>query len=263
MAPLALLFLLAAPPDDYEQHVRATREKYGAALDDLTPIIERPFVVWGEPPDARTVRWAVERLERDFFAARPDGIYDVFLFKDAESYRRHAKQMWNEVPSTPFGYASSQHRALVMNIATGGGTLVHEIVHPYVAANFTDAPTWLNEGLASLYEQSSERDGHIVGLTNWRLAGLQSALASGSAGNLAQLVTMSDAQFRDEDEGLHYAQARYLMMYLQEEELLRDFIARALKDESAAHALRATLGEARWKSLDRVWRKWVMALRYP
>ena len=56
-----------------------------------------------------------------------------------------------------------------MNIATGGGTLVHELVHPYVEADFPGAPPWLNEGLGSLFEQSDERDGYIVGLTNWRL----------------------------------------------------------------------------------------------
>ena len=46
-----------------------------------------------------------------------------------------------------------------MNIATGGGTLVHEIVHPFVEANFPGCPTWFNEGLGSLYEQSAERKG--------------------------------------------------------------------------------------------------------
>ena len=42
-----------------------------------------------------------------------------------------------------------------MNIATGGGTLVHEIVHPFMAANFEQCPSWFNEGLGSLYEQSA------------------------------------------------------------------------------------------------------------
>ena len=34
-----------------------------------------------------------------------------------------------------------------MNISTGGGTLVHEIVHPFIEANFPACPPWLNEGL--------------------------------------------------------------------------------------------------------------------
>ena len=42
--------------------------------------------------------------------------------------------------TTPYGYYSAAHRALIMNIATGGGTLVHEIVHPFVRANFPQMP---------------------------------------------------------------------------------------------------------------------------
>jgi hypothetical protein len=59
-----------------------------------------------------------------------------------------------------------------MNIQTGGGTLVHEIVLPFMEANFPQCPPWFNEGLGSLYEASSERDGEIIGLLNWRLKGL-------------------------------------------------------------------------------------------
>ncbi len=247
-----------------------TRAKYGRAIADLEYAIEPPFVVWGDgggKPDTRTVRWTVKQLEAQYFSERPKGTYDIFLFDGAESYTRHAKAMFGEEPGTPYGYASSVHKALVMNIATGGGNLVHEIVHPYVAANFDDAPKWLNEGLASLYEQSSERDGRIVGLPNWRLEGLQRALARGPIMPFAKRVQTSDAQFRDENEGLHYAQARYLMQYLQEEGLLQDFVQRALKqqheDPTASRALRQTLGETRWRTLDATWRKWVMGLRFP
>jgi len=256
----------AKPVDPWAQHVAQTRAKYGRAIADLEYAIEPPFVVWGDgggKPDTRTVRWTVKQLEAQYFSERPKGTYDIFLFDGAESYTRHAKAMFGEEPGTPYGYASSVHKALVMNIATGGGTLVHEIVHPYVAANFDDAPTWLNEGLASLYEQSSERDGRIIGLPNWRLEGLQRALARGPIMPFAKLVQTSDAQFRDDDEGLHYAQARYLMQYLQEEGLLQEFVHRALKTQDAAAALKDTLGEKRWRTLDATWRRWVMGLRFP
>ena len=267
---LAVLSAATPPADPYAEHVAQARTKYGKALSDLEYVVEPPFVVWGDSggkPDPRTVRWTVEQLEAQYFDQRPDGIYDVFLFDGAESYVRHAKAMFGEEPGTPYGYASSVHKALVMNIATGGGTLVHEIVHPYLAANFEDPPTWLNEGLASLYEQSSEKGGHIIGLPNWRLEGLQRALVRGPIMPFAKLVRTSDAQFRDADEALHYAQARYLMQYLQEEGLLQAFVKRALKqqhdDPTAALALKATLGEQRWRTLDATWRTWVMGLRFP
>ena len=67
-----------------------------------------------------------------------------------------------------------------MNIGTGGGTLVHEVVHPFIAASFPAAPAWFNEGLASLYEAVREKDGQFWGLPNWRLDGLKRAIRAGS-----------------------------------------------------------------------------------
>ena len=40
---------------------------------------------------------------------------------------------------------------VVLGTSTGGGTLVHEIVHPFMRANFPNCPSWFDEGLASLY----------------------------------------------------------------------------------------------------------------
>src|SRR5437667_7465188 len=88
---------------------------------------------------------------------------------------------------------------------------------------FPVVPPWFNEGLGSLYEQSAERDGHIVGLTNWRLAGLQKALARGDAPSFRALAAMDSDTFYGDDSGAHYATARYLLYYVQERGLLRDF----------------------------------------
>ena len=67
-----------------------------------------------------------------------------------------------------------------------------------IASNFPDCPTWFNEGLASLYEQSAEAGGRIVGLTNWRLEGLQRALAAGDVPSFAQLCRSGEG-FYDDD----------------------------------------------------------------
>src|SRR5262249_53445837 len=127
---------------------------------------------------------------------------------------------------------SSAHGGLFMNIATGGGTLVHEIVHPYVEADFPAAPPWLNEGLGSLFEQSAERGGRIVGLTNWRLAGLQRTIAHGRLASFRALTALDSDAFYNDDRGTNYAQSRYLLYYLQEQGLLRDFY-RAFRDGRA------------------------------
>jgi hypothetical protein len=209
---------------DLSQHVQALKEKAPAGT---TVLRTGAFVVAGdEAPEkvksrvADQVEWATRLLKKDFFDADPDALTDVWIFKDRRSYETNAKALFGEAPTTPYGYYLPAHRAMVMNIKPGYGTLVHELVHPYVAKNCPTCPAWLNEGLASLFERPVEREGHLRGLPNWRLPGLQDALRADSVKTFKQLTALTDAQFYDDDTGVHYAQARYLCYWLQEHGLL-------------------------------------------
>jgi hypothetical protein len=154
-----------------------------------------------------------------------------------------------------------------MDISTGGGTLVHEIVHPFVEANVPDCPAWLNEGLGSLFEQSGERGGDIVGLPNWRLPGLQRAIRAKALPRFEALMRTSPHAFYDDDPGTNYGQARYLMYYLQEHGLLkryyRGYLADRLTDKSGVTTLRAVLGERDLVAFQARWEKWALTLHYP
>jgi hypothetical protein len=159
-----------------------------------------------------------------------------------------------------------------MNIATGGGTLVHEIVHPFMRANFPDCPAWFNEGLASLYEASAERDGHIRGLINWRFKGLERAIKDGKTISFQQLTSMTDAEFYGGSDGAtsyseYYAQARYLCYYLQEKGLLlkfyHEFAANATRDPTGYKTLKRVLGENDMQAFKGKWEKFVLELRSP
>ena len=255
----------------YDDHVAALKKQLAAKqLGDLAVGIEEPFVVIGDQRtlarNAQTVRWAREHLEADFFAHRPDRIIDIYLFDDADTYEHGVVTLTGEAPTTPYGFYSPERGAMFMNIGTGGGTLVHEIVHPYVEADFPDAPAWLNEGLGSLFEQSAERDGHIIGLTNWRLAGLKGALSRGEVPSFDKLAHMSDTTFYADDRGIHYAAARYLLYYLQEKGMLRSFYTTARgvrkQDPSAYQSLVKTLGERDMAAFQKRWTKYVAGLRF-
>jgi hypothetical protein len=256
---------------DYAAHAAALRKRLPAGFG---VVVQAPFVVTGNDSEAhlrgyseRTVVWAVKRLKADFFERDPDNVIDVYLFTDAGAYERYAKELLGDVPTTPYGYYSPAHGALVMNIGTGGGTLVHEIVHPFMAANFPECPSWFNEGLASLFEQSAEREGHIVGLTNWRLAGLQAAIREGKAPTFKELTATSSAQFYGERRGVNYAAARYLLLYLQEQGKLREFykafVAGAKADPTGYGTLQKILGEKDMGDFEKRWEGWVMGLRFP
>ena len=194
----------------------------------------------------RTVKWAVDKLKQEYFSKDPNEIIDIWLFKNKASYERNAQLLFGYKPTTPFGYYSSTHKALVMDISTGGGTLVHEIVHPFIEANFPNCPPWLNEGLGSLYEQSGEVRGRIHGFTNWRLPGLQADIKADRVPSFRKLMGMSVPEFYNFESGSHYAQSRYLLYYLQQKGLLtkfyREFYAHQKTDPTGYQTLRRVLG---------------------
>ncbi|MEN6450098.1 MAG: hypothetical protein ABFC96_06380 [Thermoguttaceae bacterium] len=256
---------------EFQRHVQAVKKKLPG--DGFTVVVAPPFVVIGddEPAEVRrrtkdTVEWAVAKLKAAYFPRDPTDILDIWLFKDRESYETNAAKLFRTKPDTPYGYFSAADKALVMNISTGGGTLVHEIVHPFVAANFPRCPAWFNEGLGSLYEQCGEENGDIHGYTNWRLPGLQKAILKHRAPSFKTLCSTSDDEFYNKDRGTNYAQARYLCYYLQQRGLLRKFYRRfraeSQKDPTGYETLQKVLGRNDMAEFQKDWEAYVLKLRF-
>ena len=256
---------------DLAQHVMKLKKRVPRGFH---VVVQPPFVVIGDEAPNKvmsravgTVNWATNSLKRAYFKKDPDQILDVWLFKDKTSYYKHCNKFFGGRPGTPFGFYSDKYKALVMNISTGGGTLVHEIVHPFVAANFPAAPPWFNEGLGSLYEQSGSCDGEICGYTNWRLAGLQKAIRAGRVPSFKWLTSRNSHQFYELDPGTNYSQSRYLMYYLQQRKVLRTFYKEFTKnqrrDPTGFNTLTRLLGEHDMKAFKRRWEAWILKLRFP
>lgn len=257
-------------PDDYQKHIEKLKEKL--PNKDFHIVIQKPFVVIGNDSQEnvrkhseQTVKWAVDKLKANYFSKDPKNILDIWLFKDEESYYKYTKEIFNDEPTTPYGYYSSHHKALIMNIGTGGGTLVHEIVHPFMEANFEDCPAWFNEGLASLYEQSGEIEGKIVGFTNWRLSGLQRAINRKTNPSFRNLLATTEKEFYADETGVYYAQARYLCYYLQQKGLLikfyQEFTKNSATDPTGYKTLQKVLGEQNMTLFQKKWESYVLKLR--
>lgn len=255
---------------ELDARVQLLRDEY--AREGYTVLAEPPFAVIGDEAadEVRahaksTVRWAMTRL-REFFPADPLRLVDVWLFANETSYRRGAKKIFGDDPDTPYGYYSPEHAALIMNIGSGGGTLVHEMVHPLMESNFGACPTWFNEGLASLYEQCGDRDGKIWGYTNWRLPDLQDAISRDAVPSFQTLMSTTEREFYGADPGTNYAQARYLCYWLQEHDKLRpffhDFVAGAGDDPTGIATLRRHVGDD-LADFHRRWSTYVAGLRWP
>ncbi len=264
--------LLAGPGDErLKAHARTIRDRLPGR--GFTVVTEPPFVVVGNGSapavraySSRIVRWAVAKLKQDYFERDPADIITIFLMSDDAAYQRLSVELFGIEPTTPFGYYSDEHKAMVMNIATGGGTLVHEIVHPFVEANFPGCPAWFNEGLASLYEACEEQDGKIVGLLNWRLAGLKKTILDGTLLPFDELISTTRNEFYLLEAGDNYAQARYLLYFLEQKGLLRtyykEFLANRERDPTGWATLKRVMGVRDMAAFQQAWEAWVMKLEY-
>ncbi len=181
-------------------------------------------------------------IQRQLFTRTPRSTpAKVYLFKDGDSYMTWNKKLFNEKPISIFGYYRRANNSLVMNIGTGGGTLIHEMVHAMAEADYPDIPAWLNEGLGSLFEASGTSPaGKVIGITNWRLKGLQADLKTNSETQLDKLIGMDDKDFYGERKSSNYAAARYFMQWLQEQGKLEAFYTRIREKKDSEPKLALT-----------------------
>ena len=263
-------------------HAEPTKDELAARKVELdkklagkgyTVVIQAPFVIVDDENaamvkrNANFMKWTTDLIEADFFPKRPAKLIEVWLFKNEQTYRKGAKQFFNDEPDTPYGYYSTAADALIMNVGPGLGTLSHELVHPYMEANFANVPSWFNEGLASLYEQPRERLGtdrklHMWGTPNWRLPNLKAEIRAKTLPSLKTLMsTTRDGFYNAQFDA--YAYARFLLQYLQDHGKLHEFydaFHADAKDLTGQTALAKVVGED-LESFEAEWRTWVLALK--
>jgi hypothetical protein len=235
-------------------------------------VVHAPFVLAGDLSQEELDNWyahtigpASRAMASCYFPTMPDKPITVLLFSGEEPYVHYARELFNEEGISIYGYYKRRNRVLLMNISTGGGTLVHELTHALVDFDLPDMPDWLNEGIASLHEQCHIREDEsgIDGLENWRLPGLQEAIQRQRLRSLESLA--GDDDFRTTNVGLNYAQARYFVLYLQRQGLLEDFVRRLrrnLKDDPLAlETVLATFPNKSWAEIDAAFQQWALELK--
>jgi len=244
--------------------------------DELGPsvpiVTESPFLLAGPGWTLASlhtvtdlVHRALDALYTGRFTTHPTRPVAVYLFSSKAPYEQFCQSRFHEECMSPFGFYRPDVRTIVMNAGPGIGTLTHEIVHPLVEADFPGAPSWIDEGIASLFEAPVlPRAGEIHGAKNWRLPRLLAAIGSPKkheAARLDALFGMSDATFRDDDETLHYAMARYACQWLDQRGKLWAFY-QAWRDGKAAdptgeRAFASVMGQTPAEA-NEAWQTWVM-----
>jgi hypothetical protein len=258
---------------DRTARLDAAREQLGGRVP--TAVVADTFLVVGAPgwdkqafgESVSLVRRALAAYMNGRFRVAPSRAISVYLFPSAAPYEAYCTARWGSKCLSKYGFYRPDERKMVMNAGLGLGTLTHELVHPIVETDFPDAPAWINEGIASLFEAPVlPRAGEIHGVKNWRHPRLVAALGSAhekDAARLDALFGMSDDVFRDDSEDLHYAMARYACQWLDDQGKLWPFY-QAWRDNAAADpkgekAFERVVGKPP-REMHAAWAKWVKAL---
>jgi hypothetical protein len=253
------------------QACQATAEQLSPALPSSFRVILRPpFVLAGDLPESEldrlhreTVRPVASALWRSYFDRKPDQPVTIVALAGESSYRTAAASLDGYEPTAYAGYTQRGARRIVFNLATGDGTLAHELAHILAAFDFPAMPEWFDEGLAALHESASFSDDGLtmIGTANWRTRLLRDALRQGELPTLESVI--ASPAFRGEGEGLNYAVVRCFCQYLQERGLLshfyRKFRGAGHEDPEGVATLCELLGRASLAEVDRDFRRWAMA----
>ncbi len=258
---------------DRERRVRIAKEELGARAN--TTVVSDIFVVIGPPgfqggafeQSVSLMRSSMAGYLNNRFGKKPSQAISVYLFPEGQGYEAFCKKKYAAPCIAHYGFYQPGDRYMVMNIGLGIGTLTHEIVHPLVETDFPEAPTWLNEGIASVFEAPViTKPGEIHGVKNWRHPRLKRALTTPAEREHARLdvmFAMRDDVFRGDGEDLHYAMARYLCQWLDERGKLWAFYQRwrdtVATDPSGEKAFKEIVGMTPGEA-NPLWTKWTLAL---
>jgi len=230
-----------------------------------------PFVVASELPRyvtdtyrAYTITWLHDHMMRDYCRTPPKlAEKTIFLFLSQRSYNEFIKKHLGRSLSKTWGVTTKQ--AILVDIESGSGSLVHELVHNYLKADFPKIPDWLEEGISSLYEQSVEVDGRITGLINFRIEVFRKAMQKGGLISLKDLILQGREKLKADELDLYYAQVRYFCFYLQELGVLQN-VYHSLRDDkyldtTGQRALMQILGADSLSAIQRNWISFISELK--
>ncbi|MBT6157543.1 MAG: hypothetical protein HOL01_23415 [Planctomycetaceae bacterium] len=238
---------------------------------DCQMIVRPPYILAGD--------FDVDQLERyhrllvvpiacalstDYFDTAPVEPITILFFSGDQTFREHARRLDQRSAMHEYGYYHRADRRIVINAATGNGTLAHELTHALARVDFPHIPPWFDEGLAALHEQCEFSDDglRLNGMSNWRLNVLRDAIQHSRLHSIETL--MSKPAISPERADIDYAHARYFCLYLQSRRLLspfyRKFRQAAAIDPTGIDTLRELLQTDSLKTTDKNFRRWVLGL---
>lgn len=219
------------------------------------PFKNRDFLIFSLDSQ-KTAQQHYEQGVKDFYKYFQNRIFDdtkhkpIILFLSDDPVR--LIELINELypnlrfrSNHPFlGYFNKRDNVIFATVLGGYGTLLHEMIHTLIHADYPKAPGWLAEAFATIYERTLWKNNRLIPLPNWRMDRMDLE-------DVAPLNIYKKYKGDIELGFLDLAKLRLLYIYLDELDQLQAFY-RAVKasngNESASQtAIKLGVEEAAWR----------------
>lgn len=198
--------------------ISITKYKYFIVFSDLKPELTYQLIT-------NDIKNTVEAMLNSYITVKPDKVIPIVLFENYNTYRDFAVNNFgmDENDLSPYGFYKISRNAVIIRYVSWKGSLPHELTHAFIQYDFPDIPSWFNEGLASLHEKSTFKNGELSGEFSWRILSIRRAVNENTYTGIETLMKTNDDELYSKKSSFYYAQSRYLLMYLQEKNLLKKF----------------------------------------
>ncbi len=201
--------------------------------------------------------------------SRGGGKYPVFFFSGLSGYQTYCRDLLGGEAENELGrYYPSLKQLLVWNSPDKRmvmRTVRHEGFHQYLDSLTSEAPVWLNEGMAEYFEQA------VLVRGRWKDDQLDEdhLRLLGAVGDdrtpLRELVYTDNWEFRAKS-ALHYAQAWAFVHFLHNggrkvEKLLDDVLEALIAGESRKRSLDKVFSDLDWEELEDEFDVYIASLR--
>ena len=198
----------------------------------------------------------LDYFSNEYFNVHLNNRLKIYLVKDKNSYKKYVEETYNNY--TPYGfYLGPLANTIVINAESGLGTIMHELVHHFIATNFLTHPApWIDEGIATFFEKFI---GHIDNkgtlnisfgyFSNWRFPKTKENLEKL---NLKDLFISNDPD---------QCAARSFMLFLHKKGNFKDFVRQMSTQNSDPSGVK-TLQNIYGQSIDKIeldWKNWIMS----
>jgi len=208
------------------------QSRLGKLPDGFSVIKYKYFVVFSDLDEKLTyqlitndINNTIEAMKNNYAETLPDNITPIILFQDYERYKNYVLANYDipEHDISPYGFYKISKNVIVIRYVSWKGSIMHEITHRFLRSDFPDIPSWFDEGFAALHEKSTYKNGGLKGEFSWRIISIRRAFDENKYTGLKTLMETNDEELYGPRSTFYYAQARYLLMHLQEKGLLKDY----------------------------------------